>query len=33
MLFAEVPMKYIFAWALGVPGGLILLWFLFNHMH
>jgi hypothetical protein len=33
MLFAEVLMKYIFAWALGVPGGLILLWFLFNHMH
>ncbi len=26
-------MKYLFAWILGVPGGLILLWFLFNHMH
>jgi len=26
-------MKYLFAWVLGVPGGLILLWFLFNHMH
>jgi len=26
-------MRYILAWMLGVPGGLILLWFLFNHMH
>jgi len=26
-------MKYMFAWLLGVPGGLIVLWFLFNHMH
>jgi hypothetical protein len=26
-------MKYLLAWILGVPGGLILLWFLFNHMH
>lgn len=26
-------MKYMIAWVLGVPGGLILLWFLFNHMH
>lgn len=26
-------MKYIIAWMLGVPGGLILLWFLFSHMH
>jgi hypothetical protein len=26
-------MKYLFAWILGVPGGLIVLWFLFNHMH
>jgi len=26
-------MKYILAWGLGVPGGLIVLWFLFNHMH
>jgi hypothetical protein len=26
-------MKYLFAWMLGVPGGLILLWFLFSHMH
>ena len=26
-------MKYLFAWMLGVPGGLILLWFLFNHAH
>jgi hypothetical protein len=30
---ARAVMKYIFAWILGVPGGLILLWFLFNHMH
>jgi hypothetical protein len=30
---AEVLMKYMFAWMLGVPGGLIVLWFLFNHMH
>jgi len=26
-------MKYILAWGLGIPGGLIVLWFLFNHMH
>lgn len=26
-------MKYMLAWLLGVPGGLIVLWFLFNHMH
>jgi len=25
-------MKYLLAWLLGVPGGLILLWFLFNQM-
>src|SRR5450432_4239132 len=24
-------MKYIAAWALGVPGALVLLWFLFSH--
>jgi len=29
----RIAMKYLFAWMLGVPGGLILLWFLFNHMH
>ena len=29
----EDVMKYLFAWILGVPGGLILLWFAFNHMH
>jgi hypothetical protein len=27
----EAFMKYMFAWLLGVPGGLIVLWFLFNH--
>jgi hypothetical protein len=27
-----VSMKYILAWLLGIPGGLILLWFLFNQM-
>jgi len=27
----EAYMKYMFAWLLGVPGGLIVLWFLFNH--
>ena len=26
-------MKYLLAWILGVPGGLILLWFLFSHLH
>jgi len=26
-------MKYMLAWGLGVPGFLIVLWFLFNHMH
>src|SRR5690242_16292491 len=29
----KTTMKYLIAWVLGVPGGLILLWFLFNHMH
>jgi hypothetical protein len=29
----EHNMKYLFAWMLGVPGGLIAIWFLFNHMH
>jgi hypothetical protein len=29
----EIEMKYLFAWLLGIPGGLILIWFLFNHMH
>jgi hypothetical protein len=33
MPLAEAFMRYILAWMLGVPGGLILLWFLFNHMH
>jgi hypothetical protein len=32
-LRGELTMKYLFAWILGVPGGLIVLWFLFNHMH
>jgi len=26
-------MKYIIAWGLGVPGGIIVLWFLLNHLH
>lgn len=26
-----ITMKYMFAWLLGVPGLLILAWFLFNH--
>lgn len=26
-------MKYFGAWLLGVPTGLIVLWFLFNHVH
>jgi len=26
-------MKYIAAWMLGVPGILIVIWFLFSHMH
>jgi hypothetical protein len=26
-----VAMKYIFAWMLGVPGFLIVIWFLINH--
>jgi hypothetical protein len=30
---AEAVMKYIFAWVLGIPTSLIVLWFLFNHMH
>ena len=29
----EVHMKYLGAWILGVPTGLIVLWFLFNHAH
>jgi hypothetical protein len=29
----EKLMKYIVAWLLGIPGGLIVLWFLFNHAH
>jgi len=24
-------MKYVVAWLLGVPGGLIILWFVANH--
>jgi hypothetical protein len=28
----RVDMKYIVAWALGVPGVLIVGWFLFNHI-
>ena len=32
-LCGGLTMKYLFAWILGVPGGLIVLWFLFNHMH
>jgi len=28
-----MTMKYLFAWMLGVPGGLVLIWFLFNHAH
>jgi len=28
----EDNMKYILAWLLGIPGGLIVIWFLFNHM-
>jgi len=31
--FSDEIMKYLLAWLLGVPGGLIVLWFLFNHMH
>ena len=27
----EYEMKYLFAWVMGVPGVLILLWFLMNH--
>jgi len=26
-------MKYIAAWMLGVPGILIVIWFLFSHVH
>jgi hypothetical protein len=34
MYIAEVSlMKYIAAWILGVPGFLIVIWFLFSHMH
>jgi len=29
----EDAMKYGVAWLLGVPGILILAWFLVNHMH
>jgi len=32
-LSRENAMKYLLAWVLGVPGGLIVLWFLFNHVH
>jgi hypothetical protein len=28
---SEVLMKYILAWALGVPGVVVLLWFLMAH--
>jgi hypothetical protein len=27
----EIEMKYLFAWLLGVPGILIVIWFLLNH--
>jgi hypothetical protein len=27
----ETTMKYLFAWGLGVPGVLIVAWFLMNH--
>ncbi len=27
----EIHMKYLFAWALGVPGVLVIAWFLFSH--
>jgi hypothetical protein len=27
----ESQMKYLLAYVLGIPGGLILLWFIFNH--
>ena len=33
MARSVATMKYLFAWLLGVPGGLILIWFLFSHMH
>ena len=26
-------MEYLSAWFLGIPGGLIVIWFLLNHMH
>jgi len=29
----RLRMKYLFAWILGIPGGLIVIWFLFNHLH
>jgi hypothetical protein len=29
----ECVMRYLLAWLLGVPGVLILLWFLFAHLH
>jgi hypothetical protein len=29
----EVWVKYLVAWMLGVPGFIIVLWFLFNHGH
>jgi hypothetical protein len=27
----EISMKYMFAWLLGVPGVIIIAWFLLNH--
>src|ERR1700690_3421036 len=32
-LAGRITMKYLGAWILGVPTGLILLWFVFNHVH
>jgi len=29
----SLRMKYLFGWILGIPGGLIVIWFLFNHLH
>ncbi len=31
MLQEVEEMKYMVAWALGIPGGLIFLWFVLNH--
>lgn len=28
-----VLMRYLVAWLLGVPGAVILVWFLFAHLH